>query len=78
MRRSDIARAIDRELGIDLHESWMIGGTDADVLAGRAGGCHTVLVENQRSVHKRGADAQPEVVVPNLSSAAEVVLQVKD
>jgi histidinol-phosphate phosphatase family protein len=63
------------ELDIDLRSSWMIGDTDADVLAGRAAGCHTVLIQNQGSVHKRGADTQPEVVVPTLSSAIDLLMQ---
>jgi D-glycero-D-manno-heptose 1,7-bisphosphate phosphatase len=41
------------ELGIDLASSWMVGDTDADVLAGRAAGCRTLLVENPASFHKR-------------------------
>jgi D-glycero-D-manno-heptose 1,7-bisphosphate phosphatase len=64
-----------RELGVDLDGSWMIGDTAADVLAGRAAGCHTVLVENHGSVHKRRPDAQPEAVVPTLDQAVEVVLR---
>jgi D-glycero-D-manno-heptose 1,7-bisphosphate phosphatase len=64
-----------RELGIDLGSSWMIGDTDADVLAGDAAGCHTVLVENQGSVHKRGADADPEVVVPTLPTAVDMLVR---
>jgi D-glycero-D-manno-heptose 1,7-bisphosphate phosphatase len=67
-----------RELGFDLERSWMVGDTDADVLAGRAAGCHTVLVENQGSVHKRGADADPEAVVPNLLRASDVLLEARE
>jgi D-glycero-D-manno-heptose 1,7-bisphosphate phosphatase len=66
-----------RALAIDLTDSCMIGDTDGDVLAGRAAGCHTVLVENQGSAHKRGADAQPEVVVQTLSSAIDVLLRLE-
>jgi D-glycero-D-manno-heptose 1,7-bisphosphate phosphatase len=39
--------------GLDLERSWMVGDTDADVLAGRAAGCRTVLVEYPGSAHKR-------------------------
>lgn len=67
-----------RRLRIDRQHSWMIGDTDVDVLAGRAARCHTVLIENQGSVHKRSADAQPEVVVPTLSPAIDVLLQGSD
>ena len=40
------------ELDIDLAGSWMIGDTDADVLAGRAAGCKTLLIET-RKVHTK-------------------------
>ena len=33
-------------LDLDLSRSWMIGDTDADVAAGRAAGCRTVLIEH--------------------------------
>ena len=32
------------ELGIDLHQSWMIGDRISDLEAGAAAGCRTVLV----------------------------------
>jgi len=60
---------------IDLEDSWMIGDTDADVLAGKAAGCHTAVVENRASVHKRGATAQPELAVQTLADAVHVLLQ---
>ncbi len=64
-----------RDLGIELERSWMIGDTDTDILAGKAAGCHTVLVETKGSAHKRGADAQPEVAVQTLASAVDLLLQ---
>jgi D-glycero-D-manno-heptose 1,7-bisphosphate phosphatase len=64
-----------RELGIDLARSWMIGDTDADILAGRAAGCRTVLVEHRGSVHKRTGDGRPDAVAADLRAAVEVVLQ---
>lgn len=69
-----LLEAADR-LGVDLRNSWMIGDTDADVLAGQAAHCHTLLVQNTGSAHKRGAAAKAEVVVPSLASAANVILQ---
>jgi D-glycero-D-manno-heptose 1,7-bisphosphate phosphatase len=47
------------ELGIDLPGSWMVGDTDADVEAGRAAGCRTVLIEHPASAHKRSLPAVP-------------------
>ncbi len=43
--------------GSTSRRSWMIGDTDADVLAGQAAGCKTVLVQNPASAHKRGGDS---------------------
>jgi D-glycero-D-manno-heptose 1,7-bisphosphate phosphatase len=64
-----------RELGIDLARSWMIGDTDGDVLAGRAAGCRTVLVEQRGSAHKRTGDVRPDAVAADLRAAVDVVLQ---
>ncbi len=47
----DAARALGIELGI----SWMVGDTDADVQAGRAAGCGTLLIEYAGSAHKRSS-----------------------
>lgn len=63
-----------RALGIDLKRSWMIGDTDADVLAGRASGCRTVLVEHRRSAHKRTGAVSPDAVAVDLRAAVDVVL----
>ena len=62
------------ELGIDLAGSWMIGDTDGDVLAGRAAGCKTALVEHRDSVHKRGEEARPDAVAPSLSAVVALLL----
>jgi D-glycero-D-manno-heptose 1,7-bisphosphate phosphatase len=62
------------ELGIDLRASWMIGDTDADVLAGRAAGCRTILIEQPLSIHKRGSDGRPDAVVSDLAQATELLL----
>jgi D-glycero-D-manno-heptose 1,7-bisphosphate phosphatase len=67
-----------RQLSIDLRESWTIGDTDADVVAGQAAGCHTVLVEHRASVHKRRGDAKPNLVAPDLGAAATVLLALPD
>ena len=32
------------ELNIDLSQSWMIGDSENDILAGKAAGCHTALI----------------------------------
>jgi phosphoglycolate phosphatase-like HAD superfamily hydrolase len=62
------------ELGIDLGASWMIGDTDADVLAGAAAGCHTILIENPDSEHKRSGNVRPDATAPDLAAAADFVV----
>jgi D-glycero-D-manno-heptose 1,7-bisphosphate phosphatase len=61
------------ELGIDLAASWMVGDTDADVAAGAAAGCRTILVEHSGSAHKRTAGAAVPRA-PDLAAAAELIL----
>jgi D-glycero-D-manno-heptose 1,7-bisphosphate phosphatase len=63
-----------RELGVDPADSWMIGDTDGDVAAGRAAGCHTVLIEYSGSAHKRDGASDPDTIVHNLAAAATVIL----
>lgn len=62
-------------LRIDLSRSWMVGDTDADVLAGQAAGCRTVLVANPDSSHKRCGTVAPDAVVADLGAAANELLR---
>jgi D-glycero-D-manno-heptose 1,7-bisphosphate phosphatase len=55
------------ELGVDLSNSWMVGDTDADIVAGRTAGCRTALVCNPDSVHKRLRELMPDAVGGNLA-----------
>lgn len=62
-----------RELGIsNLSSSWLIGDSDVDVLAGRAAGCRTILIEEPASAHRRGP-AEPDARSADLLEAAAVV-----
>jgi D-glycero-D-manno-heptose 1,7-bisphosphate phosphatase len=63
-----------RELGVDPAVSWMVGDTDGDVAAGKAAGCHTVLVEYPGSAHKRDGVPHPDTMVRDLAAAAIVIL----
>jgi D-glycero-D-manno-heptose 1,7-bisphosphate phosphatase len=58
-------------LGLDLGRSWMVGDTDADVLAGRAAGCRTMLIRNPASIHKRQQVVKPDVVARSLSDGVD-------
>jgi D-glycero-D-manno-heptose 1,7-bisphosphate phosphatase len=63
------------DLGVDLRGSWFIGDTWMDVVAGRAAGCRAILVGPEwrdRSTHP--ADVRPDVAVPDLLAAVELVL----
>jgi D-glycero-D-manno-heptose 1,7-bisphosphate phosphatase len=62
-------------LGLDMGSSWMVGDTDADILAGRAAGCRTVLILNPDSFHKRLQGVNADIVVDNLANGASELLR---
>jgi D-glycero-D-manno-heptose 1,7-bisphosphate phosphatase len=62
-------------LGIDMAASWMVGDTDADVGAGRAADCGTVLIEHPDSKHKRSSGIQPVLRSADLTGAMELILR---
>ncbi len=70
--------AAAQTLGVDLAASWMVGDTDADVLAGRSAGCRTILVENADSAHKRTGASAPDATAGNLSAAVDLILAEKE
>ena len=55
---------------IDLHNSWMIGDSIADTLAGRAAGCRTVLLTENGS----RSGQEPDIRARNLSEAVSEIL----
>jgi D-glycero-D-manno-heptose 1,7-bisphosphate phosphatase len=61
------------ELGLDLASSWMVGDTDADILAGRAAGCRTLLIANPGSVHKRLRLLATDLTAASLADAIEAM-----
>lgn len=61
------------ELGIDLSNSWMVGDTDADIAAGRAAGCMTLLLDNPGSVHKRLQAVEPDLRAGDLGEGATAI-----
>jgi D-glycero-D-manno-heptose 1,7-bisphosphate phosphatase len=66
--------SVASELGAELSNSWMVGDTDADVGAGQAAGCQTVLVETKGSAHKRAGTVAPDAVALDLGGAARIVV----
>lgn len=63
--------------GIEPMRSWMIGDTDADVIAGQAAGCRTVLVTTPGSAHKRAGASSPTVIVGDLDAAVTEILRAR-
>jgi histidinol-phosphate phosphatase family protein len=61
-------------LDIDLARSWMVGDSDSDILAGRAAGTRTILVEHPASAHKRLGVAAPDATAPDLAAAATRII----
>jgi D-glycero-D-manno-heptose 1,7-bisphosphate phosphatase len=62
----DAAGALALELGV----SWMVGDTDADIAAGRAAGCRTLLIRHPGSVHKRFHALTPDLAADSLIAGA--------
>ena len=66
-----------QRLGLDLAQSWMIGDGLVDVQAGRAAGCHTLLLTKLKiSQVEQFFDmegAEPEAMAGNLREALEVI-----
>jgi D-glycero-D-manno-heptose 1,7-bisphosphate phosphatase len=63
-----------RELELDLARSWMVGDTDADIGAGRAAGCRTMLIDCPGSAHKRSAGIAPDAIAADLDQAVALLL----
>jgi histidinol-phosphate phosphatase family protein len=61
-------------LELDLGASWMLGDTDADMRAGSAAGCRTVLIEYPGSTHKRSSAKSPDLRAADLPSAVAQLL----
>jgi D-glycero-D-manno-heptose 1,7-bisphosphate phosphatase len=57
-------------LAIDLRSSWMVGDTDADLAAGIAAGCRTLLVLNPHSAHKRLRGLRADLTASTLGEGA--------
>lgn len=69
-----IRRAVD-ELGVRTDRAWFVGDTWMDVLAGRRGGCRTIMVGPEaRDAATLPEDRRPDVAVRDLLDAARVIL----
>lgn len=63
-----------RDLGLDLRASYMVGDNLKDMLAGRAAGCRTVLVDPRLRTWLQRAPRYADHVARDLPAAAEWIL----
>lgn len=66
--------AASADLGVDPANCWVIGDTDADIVAGRRAGMKTILVETPGTGHKRTGSCAPDLTVMALSAAVDHIL----
>jgi histidinol-phosphate phosphatase family protein len=66
-----------QDLHLDLSRSWLIGDTAADVAAGRAAGCRTILIDNPSSAHKRSEADGSDFVAADLRDASAQLLALR-
>jgi D-glycero-D-manno-heptose 1,7-bisphosphate phosphatase len=66
--------AASKEMKISLADSWMIGNGYADIAAGKAAGCRTILIKsNIKPPEKKTGDPDPDFEVINMREAVNVV-----
>jgi len=63
------------ELGIDPASSWMIGDKLADVHAGVAAGCQTILVKTGYGAIEALSAPTGQIMLDDLSAAAEYIIE---
>ena len=69
-----IRRAVE-ELGVRTDRAWFVGDTWMDVVAGRRGGCRTIMVgPESRDAPTLPPDRRPEFAVRDLLDAARIIL----
>lgn len=66
--------AAAKDLGLDLAGSFMVGDNAKDMLAGRAAGCRTVLVDERWRTRLQGARGHADHVARDLPDAVAWVL----
>lgn len=66
----------DRDLGIDLSQSWMVGDNMSDVEAGHRAGCRSVLLNVGDVSRDESVGRPPEVETDDLLAAAKKMIRV--
>ena len=68
-----LLRAAD-EMNIDLDNSWMIGDSFRDVIAGKRAGCRTILINSPaKPAIRESADPLPDKEAVNIKEAANII-----
>ena len=62
-------------MNIYLHDSWMVGDSTADILAGKQANVQTILVKSGYGGKDNKYDIEPNFVVDDLYSAVDIVLE---
>lgn len=62
------------ELGIDLAASWMVGDKIADVSAGVAAGCQTILVKTGYGAAEALSAPEEQIILDDLGAAAAFII----
>jgi len=63
------------ELNLDLSNSFFIGDSDVDILAGARAGMKTILIESERLPDAASLAIKPDFVARDLLKAAEIILK---
>jgi D-glycero-D-manno-heptose 1,7-bisphosphate phosphatase len=66
--------AASSDLGIDLSSSWMVGDKNADMEAGIAAGCRSILVRTGYGAAEEHTAPSSVIAVDNLAAAVDFIL----
>lgn len=66
------------DLGIEIQQSWMIGDSTADIVAGNNIGLQTILVETGNAGNDRKYLCKPDFVVRDIKAAVSWILEGRD
>jgi D-glycero-D-manno-heptose 1,7-bisphosphate phosphatase len=64
----------EREYGINMKESWMIGDREADILCGRGAGVRTIMVKSEEQKTLAVQNITPDFSVNSLSEAVNLLI----
>ena len=65
------------KLNLDLKNSWVIGDTARDVLAGQTAGAKTIIVQTGHKGEDQLFDAKPDYICDDLKAALELIVKHK-